>query len=167
MLLAASGGAVATSPAPKFEYRVDVPDEDRTVMTQRIDFKAPIGERCLPREVLCVGPYAAEYHNGDHAGHGARVHTNDTWVLAGHNTSRHQQYGPYVVPTNENDFPICSTPCKLPDPFYVALHANVTVELHNQGEIRPFSFEVNRSLNTLYPGVIPRTWCTYAQQTRC
>ena len=167
LLLATSGSALATAPVPKFEYWAEVPDVDRTAVVQKVDEKELIRERCLPRDLLCVGPYTLELEDDTYAGNGARVYTNDTWTMAGHNTGRYAYYGPFVFPTNENDLHVCHTPCKLPDPFYAAAHANVTVELYTYGDTRTYSFDVNRSISSVHLGIIPRSWCEYAQQTTC
>ena len=167
MLLATSGSALATAPVPRFEYWAEVPDVDRTVVTQRIDEKELIPERCLPRDLLCVGPYRAELEDGEYAGNGARVRTNDSWAMAGHQTGRYESYGPFAIMTNENDLIVCHTPCKIPDPLFAAAHANVTVDLYTQGDVRTYSFDVNRSVDSIHFALIPRSWCTLARQTEC
>ena len=167
MLLATSGSALATAPVPKFEHWAGVQDVDRTVVVQKIDEKELIRERCLPRDLLCVGPYRLELEEESYAGNGVRVYTNDTWAMAGHDTGRYAPYGPFAVPTNENDLNVCYTPCRLPDPFYSAAHANATIELHTFGDTRTYSFDVNRSVDSIHLSFVPRSWCQFAQQTTC
>lgn len=89
---------------------------------------------CVGRRLVCVGPFFPhiEYEWG---ATGFRFQHNDTNATAGHNTSRHDTFGPYVLPTYFfDDVRICWTGCSFPEPLVLHAHGNYTLTLYALGE---------------------------------
>lgn len=166
-LLLVAGGAGATSPLPKFEQRVNVPDVEQAIVEGGSTFKREIPERCLPRNVLCVGPMEPDMEI-TLGTTGVRFYTRNVTAVAGHDPARVQSYGPYAAPTLfGDDARACSSGCKLPDPWYAGAHVNATVEVYTLGDKRAYSFDETYNVTTLHPPFVPRSWCHLAMYTTC
>lgn len=156
LLVVSAGPALATGPIPHKEVTVAPEDLALGVVRDEIFEKQhTIGERCTPRPVvLCVGPYDPDIDIG-FGNTGVMVFTNGTNATAGHDPSRHFDYGPYHVYAWLDDMRVCESGCKIPNSVYGHVEGNVTVVVYYAG--RELSVPIHlerRDLGLEEPGIL-------------
>lgn len=165
--LTVAGGASATSPLPAKEVTFAPMPTDVALVRSEFEEKREIEEVCVGREVACFGPYTPWIHYYWGAT-GVRVRTDDTNVTGGHDPARHQRYGPYVFPMLlEDDLRVCWGGCSLPDSLYARARTNATLHVYVLSQEVVVSRHISANATTLYPTAVPRSWCEWAQYTRC
>lgn len=157
IFLGIAGSAAGTAPLAAFEKQVGLNNADIAYTRDSLLEKWDDTHEICYRDIICVGPFDSDI-DMEWGKTGARVIANDTYLLVGHDPTRHITYGPYVIPLAFDDFRVCYHGCEITNAFYAGANVNLTLIVYVFGSEYGYAYGQDAVFSPTQPGIIPTTW---------